>query len=236
MIRRICALLSALLLMLSTAMGELQWPEASTPAQAALEAYVAQVNAQLTQWGRPAVNSLFECYPTFAALGVTAADMAEAPEGVEIYFTLHETTLNTLQLRASDAESFRWLAAASLMACAPGVTTEESALASADGCLRRVSAAPGNSFEEPVEPLNGTSPRAYYAYYPNQYRDGTDWLQLTLVFPLAGYDSGAVTAAATPAPTSDAAYEGYEYDGGTHLEIFTTATPEPDSAAGEAGF
>ena len=28
-------------------------------------------------------------------------------------------------------------------------------------------------------------------------------------------------------------YEGYDYDGGTHLEIFTTATPEPDSAAAE---
>ena len=62
------------------------------------------------------------------------------------------------------------------------------------------------------------------------------WLQLTLIFPLAGYGNAMISATPTPPPASSAEYEGYDFDGGTHLEIFTTATPEPDSAAGEAGF
>lgn len=240
MMKRILALVCALLLP-AAALGELLWPEELDAGQLALQAYIGQVNANQLQQGASTVNSLFECYSPFATLGITAQDMAEIPEGVEMAFTLENGYLDTLTLRASDPATFAALAASCIQA-ASGETSLQEALADPTYHANKASAAPNDSFEDAVELTNGLAPRAYYAYYPNQYKDGTSWLQMTLVFPMPGAEGSSL--ATTPQPDAadtqsdmdmDAAYDGYEYDGGTHLEIFTTATPEPDSPAGENG-
>ena len=64
---------------------------------------------------------------------------------------------------------------------------------------------------------------------------------MTVIFPLEGTWDGsgvltAVTATRGPDTWSgnDPGYEGYEsQDDYTHLEVFATATPEPESAAAE---
>jgi hypothetical protein len=92
-----------------------------------------------------------------------------------------------------------------------------------------------HSFEENVVALQGSQPRAYFAYYPNQYGDGKSWLQMTLIFARPGSnEAGLALADATPAPNTDEEYEGYfSQDNYTHLEVFASPTPEPDSAAME---
>lgn len=233
-LNRFLCLLAAAVLVAASALADIAWPEAATPAQAALQTYISRVNENLATLGQPAVNSLFELYATGATLGVTASDGAEIPEGVELTFSLYNDTLNTLILRVNNAEQFPALAAACIQAASPSVTTLEEALKNPAQHASQVQANPGNSYEDEVVDLNGTSPRTYFAYYPNQYHDGVNWLQMTLVFPLAGYEEAGV--AATPSPAAAAAeneYEGYfASDDMTHLEIFTTSTPEPESPAG----
>ena len=93
-----------------------------------------------------------------------------------------------------------------------------------------------HAFEEEVNDLQGSQPRAYFAYYPNQYGDGKSWLQMTLIFARPGSAGGALSVAgSTPPPDKgDVEYEGYfSQDNYTHLETFATPTPEPDSAAME---
>ena len=94
--------------------------------------------------------------------------------------------------------------------------------------------------------MNGTIPRTYYAYKPNQYRDGIDWIQLTLIYPRAGEWDGEGLILGTededkanllPEEEGDPDYDGFfNTDDYIHFEVFTTATPEPDSAAAEYDF
>ena len=233
MVKRICTLVCALLLPVA-AMAELTWPANLTAGQAELKAYIELVNQNQSLQSRGWVNSLFECYPTFATMGMTILDMAEIPEGVELTFTMEGDHLDTLQLRVDDPTRFAALAASCIQAASPDVTTLEEALKDPTYHANKAIEAPANSFEDTVDTLNGPAPRVYYAYYPNQYRDGVNWLQMTLIFPLPGYGDAAVAATQTPPPADPTLeYEGYDYDGGTHLEIFTTPTPEPDSPAGK---
>lgn len=234
MVKRLCALLCALLLLPASALGEISWPEPLTTGQTLLREYIDRVNQNQSQQNRGWVNSMFECYPTFAVLGMTALDMAEVPEGVELSFTLNSDSLDTLQLRVNDPTRFASLAASCIQAASPTTSTLEDALADPTAYAEKAISNPGNSFEDTIDDLNGLTPRVYYAYYPNQYRDGVNWLQMTLIFPLAGSAEASATTPEPP-PSADPSleYEGYDYDGGTHLEIFVTATPEPDSPAGE---
>ena len=96
-----------------------------------------------------------------------------------------------------------------------------------------------------METLNGTEPYVYYAYYPNQYHDGVNWLQMTIVFPLEGsWDGGGFLTGAQTTPRAEnhidyePDYEGSNLpsDDYVHYEIFVTATPEPDSAAAEEDY
>ncbi len=238
MMKRLLALLCALLLP-ACALGDILWPENMDAGQTELQAYIQQVNQCQLQQKHRMVNSLFECYPSFATLGITAADMAEIPEDVEMNFLLEAGHLDTLTLRASDPGVFAALAASCIHAASPEISLED-ALTDPAYHANKATNSPEDSFEDMVELVNGLTPRVYYAYYPNQYRDGVNWLQMTLVFPMPGAEGGSLSA--TPEPSADhirtdaemdADYEGYDYDGGTHLEIFATATPEPDSPAGE---
>ena len=96
--------------------------------------------------------------------------------------------------------------------------------------------------EKEQEILNGEKPQSFYAYYPNQYHNGENWLQLMIIFPLDGYwneESGVINDEAQPKTPDRDSDQDKEYDGYyatddyEHLRIFTTATPEPDSAAAE---
>ncbi len=234
--KKLAALLLCLLMM-TTASAEIEWPASLTSGQAALRNYVDKVNLNLTQQGAGVIDMTYEMYTTFASLGMDGAD---APETVEMYFLLGDSGLHSLTLRLCDADRFEKVAAACLTAASSSTTLENAlALVGSYAKVMRQDEASGDmthSFEEPVEELQSDQPRAYFAYYPNQFGDGRSWLQMTLIFARPGSVEGDLALAGmTPAPsTEDIEYEGYfSQDNYSHLEIFATPTPEPDSAAME---
>ena len=243
MVKRILAALTVLaLLMPGTGSAAPHWKE-NTPGQKMLRTYITAVNAFLAEQGETEVNSLFEMYDSFAEMGITSAEDAEIPEGVTVTVSLYDDSLNKLTLRVNDVGRFPRIAAAFLRAIDPDTISMADALKTPSERAKKAAANPANSFEDEVEELNGTVPRAYYAYYPDQYHDGTSWMQMTIVFPLAEYmdaENAQIISGETPTrgpdtySGNDADYEGYfSGDDYSHLEVFSTATPEPDSAAAE---
>ena len=241
-IKKLAALLLCLLMMTS-ACAEIEWPAAMTTGQAALRHYVDTVNLTLAQLSAGAINMQYELYPAFACLGLDGED---APETAELSFLLGDGGVHSLTLRICDADRFEKVASACLAAASSGVTLTDAQtrIAPYADVMRKdqsnKAASPTDamthSFEEPVNELQGDQPRAYFAYYPNQFGDGRFWLQMTLIFARPGSaGTGIASADATPAPnTEDNEYEGFfAQDNYNHLEIFTTPTPEPDSAAME---
>ena len=243
MVRRIAAGFIALLLIPAAALASLVWRE-DTPAMTTLKNYTENVNRLLTENGEQPVNSLFSNYPSETVMGITTEDNAEIPEGVEITVTMSYDSLMSLQLRVSDAARFPVICAALVRALYGDAMTQEEALHTPQERAQRAMKDSQTSFEEPVDELQGTIPRVYYAYYPNQYRDGVNWLQMTLIFPMADAWNGEELilgeedAYGQAAPDdADPDYEGYySQDDYTHFEVFATATPEPDSAAAEYDF
>ena len=234
--KKLAALLLCLLMMTS-ACAEIEWPAAMTSGQAALRNFVDTVNLTLAQQSAGVINMGYEMYPAFASLGMDGAD---APETVEMYVLLGEGGLHSLTLRLCDADRFEKVASACLAAASSAISLESArSLVAGYTDVMRKDKATGDmthSFEEEVNELQSDQPRAYFAYYPNQFGDGNSWLQMTLIFARPGSaGSDLAIAGMTPAPpTEDVEYEGYfSHDNFNHLEIFTTPTPEPDSAAME---
>ena len=242
MVKKTAAVIAALLLIPAVALAGTQWLE-DTPALILLKQYTDSISRLLTEAGELPVNSLFSCFPKQVTMGITSEENAEIPEGVEITVDLYYETLNRLQLRVNDPDRFPVIAAAVIRALYGDSMTQEDAVRIPAERARRAKADPGNSFEEPVEEMNGTVPRVYYAYMPNQYRDGVNWLQMTLIFPIAGSWDGNGLILGTE---TDRGYVAEDYDPDydmtlqeddyTHLEVFDTPTPEPDSAAAEYDF
>ena len=238
--KKLAALLLCIL-MTTAALAEIDWPPALTSGQAALRNYVDTVNISLAQSGAGVIDMQYELYSAFASMGM---DGAETPETVEMYFLLGEGGLHSLTLRMCDPDQFEKVAAACLSAASSAITPEDAQKITATyaNVLRKDLAdklssadAMTHSFEEEVNDLQGSQPRAYFAYYPNQYGDGKHWLQMTLIFARPGSaDAPLGLAAATPAPDNDVEYEGYfSQDNYNHFEVFASPTPEPDSAAME---
>jgi len=240
MVKRFLTILFILLLLPTAAPADMAWKE-NTPAQKTLRQYMESVNHYLAEQGEQPVNSLFEMYDKQAVFGITLFPDAEMPENVEITVTMTYDSLNTLELRVSDISRFPSIAAAFLRALEPGNVSYEEGMRVPAEKAKRAAAAPLDSFEETVELLNGESPRTYYSYYPNQWSNGVNWIQMTIVFPLAGmWEGGSILEGALPTrgpdtySGNDPNYEGYfSEDDFTHLEVFATETPEPDSAAAE---
>ena len=238
--RRAAAVLAAALLFCAPAGADPSWPE-DTEGQRALKGYMVYVDSFLREQGELNINSLFEAYTGFEVFGITSQPDAMTPEGVEITAQLFRDGINSIQVRVNYIPRFSQIAAAFLRALNPEGMTMAEAKATPDARAKQAMNNPDNSFEDTVEPLNGTTPRVYYAYYPNQYHDGVNWIQMTIIFPLAGsWDGetlgGGATATKGPDTYSDHAddYEGYySQDDYTHYDFFTTPTPEPDSAAGD---
>ena len=229
------------LMMMSAALAEIEWPVTLTNGQAALRNFVDEVNLTLIQQKAGVIDMAYEVYTAFASLGMNGE---EAPETAEMQFLLGADGLHSLVLRCCNADQFEQVAAACLMASSSLVVEEDARelVASYAKVMRAdmknrasSSEAMTHSFEEDVIDLQGDQPRAYFAYYPNQYGDGRSWLQMTLIFARPGSaDAPLSLAVATPAPDTDEEYEGYfSHDNYSHLEIFATPTPEPDSAAME---
>ena len=225
------------LLMLNSACAEIQWPATMSSGQAALRNYVDTVNLTLAQQGAGVIDMQYELYTAFASLGMDGAD---APETVEMYFQLGDGGLHSLTLRLCDADRFEKVASACLAAASSAISLESarSLVAGYADVMRKDKASDDmtHSFEEPVNELQSDQPRAYFAYYPNQFGDGNSWLQMTLIFarPGSAVNDLAVAGLTPPPPTEDVEYEGFfAQDNFNHLEIFTTPTPEPDSAAME---
>lgn len=238
--KKLAALLLCIL-MTTAALAEIDWPPALTSGQAALRNYVDTVNISLAQSGAGVIDMQYELYSAFASMGM---DGAETPETVEMYFLLGEGGLHSLTLRMCDPDQFEKVAAACLAAASSAITPEDAQKITATyaNVLRKDLAdklssadAMTHSFEEEVNDLQGSQPRAYFAYYPNQYGDGKHWLQMTLIFARPGSaDAPLGLVAATPAPDTDVEYEGYfSQDNYNHFEVFASPTPEPDSAAME---
>ena len=245
MVRRVIKIIAVLLLIPAAALASLKWSE-ETPALKTLKEYTEKVNELLAGADESPVNSLFANFPKETVMGITAEENAEIPESVEITVKLYYDTLDSLQLRVSEVDRFPVIAAAFIKALYGDAMTWEDALRIPTERAKKAAANPSSSFEEPVEEMNGTIPRTYYAYFPNQYYDGTDWIQMTLIFPMAGSWDGEGLILGTedddktsllPEEEANPDYDGfYHTDDYTHLEVFTTATPEPDSAAAEYDF
>lgn len=239
---RICrflCLMLCLVLPLLPARAELQFP-ADTPAQQLLSDYLRQVNDLLTQQGQPVMSKVFTCLSGFAVVGIPSSEDEEIPGDVEMTFLLYTESLNQLVLRCTDPDQFGAVAAACIQEANPEMAWQEAQQV-VQPIVQQVRSNATSSFEDAVIEQNGTSVRVYFAYYPNQFMDGNDWLQMTLIFPLVGYSGGAVTAS-TPSvgmleeeeATDEDAYSGYlHYDSYIHLETMPVVTPEPDSPAGE---
>lgn len=214
-------------------------PDAADPAltegQRAAVTYLNTVNALLAEQGVKPLDTVYELYPAFASVGLHGEDSAY--KTAELFLQMSESGVVSLQLRVCDSAQFVKLAGACLAACGPAGLSMADGMAAVQPYADLVQREPANSFEESVtSELQGNQLRMYCAYFPNEYLDGLNWLQITLIFPRA--DSSipglVVEIAPQPVPTPEDAIEGYfSQDNYKHFETFVTPTPEPDSAAME---
>ena len=241
---RICqltAVILAVILLTAAAVASPVWPQ-NNEGQKQLAALVGQLNAYLSDAGEQPVNSLYATYRDGADFGINDQPDGEIPEGVEFHADLYPGSINKITLRVNDKGRFPVIAGSLLKAISPDQYSGTDAMAVPKEKAAVANKEPASSFEETVTDLNGTIIRTYYAYYPDQYHDGTDWMQLTVVFPIEGYEDTTWSVINDPQATKgpdtysdhDAEYDGYfSEDDYTHFEVFVTPTPEPDSAAAD---
>lgn len=221
------------------------WTDAVAPAAAA--EYVARVNTVLTQQGSAhQIAPCYEAYETYVSYGLDDADL---PLHFSLELLLENGSITSLTLRMDTLSDFSTIGAALLHAASPetisfldAFTAVDAYAELADSLIKSDSV---SSFEEKIVLTQGEYTRIYGAFYPNQYHDNANWLQLTVIFPLSGssgrlWTDGMPTSPEEDADTTDNTdsdeisgyfpYDGYNEN---HLEIFPQPTPEPDSAAME---
>lgn len=215
--------------------------EAGSSTQQQLSLFINALNDELHKSGESPVNSIFEQYSTFAAFGITDSPDSTIPEDVEFTVYLQDDRLTKLTLRVSNPNRFVNIAS-SVIATLSGESTAESAKRKPESVIEKVKQNPLSSFEDPVTDLAGEYACVYFAYFPNQYHDDINWLQMTVIFPLTGFGTGSVgylnnqDTASIHDYDEDISpdYDGYWADDPySHYEVFATASPEPDSAAAE---
>ena len=150
-----------------------------------------------------------------------------------------------LVLRMDNLTNFALIGGALVQQTSPNSITLDEAVSAVQAYVRKVQESNVNgvveSFEEQPILSQGTQTRLYGAYYPNQYHDNANWMQLTIIFPQPGSVDGGLLLnndagpTATPDPDGDEISGYFPFDGfqDSHLEVFVTPTPEPDSAAME---
>lgn len=248
--KKVLALLACLLLFVSAvALADISWPEPVNQGQQQLRAYITLVNDVLSETGGGQIDVLHMLTARYADLGMDGIELPDDPFAevdlpAEISVILGDEGLHSITLRMQDPDRFALVAAACIHASSPNAISlgTASAIAGAYAAVLRgdlqaelesPETAMTHSFSEEVNETQGSQPRAYFAYYPNQYSDGRNWLQMTLVFARPGSaEAGVIVPGATPAPEmQDGVW--ISQDNYSHLEIFVTPTPEPDSAAME---
>ena len=249
MVKRICALLVLFLITAGSSIADLKLRD-NTPAQKMLTTYIANVNSFLAENGELELNRIFDEQNTVVELGITTSDEDFEPD-VVVDIWMRYDSLHYLVLRVNNTDRFPPIAGAFLQALNPKTMTQQEALKIPAERAKKAAKAPSDSFsdhefdiyaDKEQEILNGEKPQSYYAYYPDQYHNGENWLQLMIIFPLEGYwnvESGVISDEAEPKVQDRDADQDKEYDGYyatddyEHLRVFVTATPEPDSAAAE---
>lgn len=258
--KRGAALLLAILMMTASALAAIDWLNAPADVHTHLAPYVERVNQALLEMNAGVIDVAYEVYPAFVTLGMDGVTLPDDPAAdfslpVELEFTLSEAGLYSLTLRVTEIDRFADIAAACLHGCSPesiplssarAIAQSYAAVALNDRAALQTDpqGAMTHGFEEEVVDLQGEQPRAYFAYYPDEYNDGVMRLQMTLIFPRPGSTGGPLILSVTPQPDdtgfidpdADPDYEGYLPEAGdnhNHLETFPTPTPEPDSAAME---
>ncbi len=239
-ILRLIALLAAVLVLPVSGTAEIKWVQ-NTPAQVNLKNYVLSVNQCLAEQGELPINVSFGLYNAIAVFGISPFEDTETPRDVEITFHLAYDFISSVEVRISAVERFAAVSAAFIQALNPDTISAEEALVIPTKRMNTFLRSPDSSYEEEVEPLNGSRPRTYYSYFPNQYHDGVNWAQLDIIFPLPGTwtdEDVFHTSSETKAPDTwsdhSSDYDGYDSeDDYPHFEVFSTPTPEPDSAAAE---
>ena len=234
--KKLLALL--LCLIVTVAAAEIVWPSGMTQGQQQLQAYITRVNAALSQTGGGQIDVLHGLYPRLADLGMDGYELPDDPFApydppAEISVILGNDGMHSIELRMQDPARYSIVAAAFINAASPESISLESARAIADAYAGGVLAEPNRSFSEEVNDAQGPQPRAYFAYFANQFMDEHNWIQLTIVFARPGSAAAPVIVpGSTPAPdVGDSVW--LSDDNYTHLEVFVTPTPEPDSAAME---
>ena len=247
--KKLVALLLCILMM-TIAFAEIEWPDSLSNGQAQLKDYIGRVNDTLATLDGGSIDVLYSLYPALASFGMNGLELPDDPFAdfdppCEISFRFTSESLHSLTLRFRDADQFEVVATACLHAAAPSAVTIDSAreLAATYAAVLRSDAqaeltspetAMTHAFQEEVNDTQGNQPRAYFSYYPNQYTEGESWLEMTLIFPLPGSaDAGIVVPGSTPAPDGSEDGVWLSQDNYSHLEVFPSATPEPDSAAME---
>ncbi len=236
--KKLLALLLCAVLLGAAALAELRWPGDLTPSQQLLQSYITRVNAALSATGGGQIDVLHGLYPRLADLGMDGVTLPDDPFApydppAEISLVFGEGGLHSLQLRMQDPNRFAIVSAACIHAASPNAIALESARTITDAYAGRILSEPTRGFEELVNDVQGAQPRAYFAYYPDQFHDEHNWVQLTLIFARPGSPEAFVLVpSTTPEPDAE---DGVwlSQDNYTHLEVFVTPTPEPDSAAME---
>ena len=249
--RRFCTGLMALLLLCSLMAGNAQaltWPAERTANEQALKTYIEKVNLALDRLKGEQVNSVFECYDTFASLGVTSVNDSDTPENVQITVSMGRG-LEWIEVSSSSMDGFANLCAAFIAVAAGDEENPSKYLADPKAYVTRVSKNPSTSFEDHILYARSEKARTYFAYSPSAYADSgsylsgfgdsSAWLTMTLIFPLQAETDAGVEVTPVPPKEQEVIRDGSDddgdytpYDEGTHFEIFLTPTPEPDSAAG----
>ncbi|MBR3765160.1 MAG: hypothetical protein IKK57_11515 [Clostridia bacterium] len=247
--KKLILLLVCLLLAGAVAMADITWPQPVNQGQQQLQIYITMVNDVLAVTGGGQIDVLHMLTGRYADLGMDGIELPDDPFvqvdlPAEISLTLGDEGLHSITLRMQDPDRFILVAAACIHASSPNAISLDTATAIASayaavmlGDLQAAQSSPEtamtHSFEEEVNEIQGAQPRAYFAYYPNQYSDGRNWLQMTLVFARPGSaEASVIVPGSTPAPElEDGVW--ISQDNYNHFEIFVTPTPEPDSAAME---
>ena len=236
--KKLAALLLCVLMM-TAAFAEIEWPSPLTAGQSQLKSYVERVNEALAANGGGVIDTNYEMYSTFASLGMDGVEMPDDPFAdftvpVEIYVTMSDEGVHSIQLRMQDADRFAKVAAACIHAASPSAVSMTQAGNITAAYAASVKSAPNRGFVEEVNDLQGAQPRAYFAYYPDQFYDQHNWIQMTLVFARPGSaDAAVIVPVSTPAPENTEDGVWLSEDNFSHFEVFLTPTPEPDSAAME---
>ena len=261
MVKRIVVLLLVIVIMIpaGSSLAELKLRD-TTPAQKMLKAYMENVNTFLQENGEMPINKIFDQTNSVVEMGITLTEEAYMPEGVTVTVHLYYDQLWYMLVRVDENNLTRFpqIAGAFVRALNPKTMSQAESMKTATERLQKAYQNPAVPFEDyrydkyedrETSILNGERPQTYYAYYPNQYKDDIDWIELMVVFPITQFwdaetgiitDNGMIDSPRhvdeNGQDIPESSFADDESGNYAHMELLSTPTPEPDSAAGTDGW